>query len=187
VPLLVALFVFLPQVITEVYGRADYLPAINVARLFLGYMIMKLLSNPFAVLYSTLERPEFSLYSQVFAVLNLILLFVLVPGYGIMGAAAATCGVAPLYLIYHWVIMRYVIGIRITVPWRAFLRTTGNLVLPTVVAVKLQGHLSGIPGTMGGFVLFGVIYLGLFSLSNIFDERERITIRKTMGKWAFFF
>jgi O-antigen/teichoic acid export membrane protein len=181
VPLLVGLFIFLPNVITEIYQRPDYLPAVMVGRMFLGYMMVKILTRPFSIIYSTCERPDLSLYALFLLGLNLVLLFILVPRYGIFGAALSTCGLAPLYYVYHVVILRAFTGLRLSFPPLPLLRYAVNIAIAAVFGFLLQRHLNGLLLTLAGLGLFWLCYVLVAKTNRIFDEREKAVLGRTMG------
>jgi len=186
VPLMVALFVFLPNVITDIYQRPEYLGSLAVGRLFVAYMIVKLLSSPFAVLYQAIERPEFSMYAHGFAVLNVVLLFFLVPAFGINGAAIATCGVAPLLYFYQWFVFLRILRVPVRFPWKAAARVGANLIVPAALGVYLAPRIAG-PWLLAGVVfLLGALYLGFALLNRIFDDRERMILGTALGRWRVF-
>jgi len=183
-PMLVGLFVFLPNVITDIYGRPDYLPGLGVAQLFVGYMVVRLFTRPFAVLYSVLERLDLSLYALILFGLNLVLLLTLVPRFGMMGAAWSTCGTAPLYFLYHWVVFRRILKLPLRLPWVSLGKVLANLVPPVLIGLWLRRELHSFWLVIVGLAVVEAAYLGCGLVNRIFDEREKALLSRTMGRWS---
>jgi O-antigen/teichoic acid export membrane protein len=185
VPILAALFVLLPNVIADIYNNPSYMPGLNVGRIFVLYMILKLFTRPFVVLYVTLERLELSLYALGFSVLNFLLLLVVVPRFGIIGAACCTCGLEPLFLAYHWVVFRLVLRIPLRMPWVALSKVILNLVPACVLGLWWGTHYKGTFQTLIGFALFFVLYWFCSRVNRIFDDRESALLKRMMGRWSY--
>lgn len=89
-PFLLILTLFSGNALNFVFGP-DYVPgAVALSILTLGYFINSILSNSGPILIAMKKTKVISFNRTLAAVLNIILNFILIPIYGIMGAAAAT-------------------------------------------------------------------------------------------------
>jgi O-antigen/teichoic acid export membrane protein len=89
-PFLLLLVLFSRNALHFVFGNEYVSGASALAILALGYFVSSIFSNAASVLFAFKKTRYLSMNSMVSAVLNVILNFMLIPAYGIAGAAVAT-------------------------------------------------------------------------------------------------
>jgi O-antigen/teichoic acid export membrane protein len=177
IPPVLLLAFFAPDVIRVFFG-APYVPAAPALTVLVLGMSVRALVGPSGTTIKAIDRPRVELFgSFVGVVVNLALNVVLIPRYGIVGAAVATAtGFATFNLIEILFIYR-AIGIH---PFRA---STFKPLIPTVVVAALLAY--GTRGRPLSFValavigvLIGLAYLASLVLTRSLDDEDRFMIEQ---------
>ena len=142
---------------------------------------------PFGHLFAMLERNEFLLYGKVFAIYNLIMDLLLVPQYGMLGAAIATGTATPLLFVFNYLVLRHYLKVPLTYPWRSFGRAGLNIAALSLLALLSLRWVHGMALSLLVPVCVIVFYLGLSTLNRVFDEKDREVLNHAIGRriWIF--
>lgn len=171
-PITVFFFTFAAELIIFAYGEA-YSVSVLPAMILIGFSFLQALSDPFYVLSQVIEKPSAIFYSTIWGIYNLGMNFVLVPFFGIEGAAIAT-GTASLFIfLYFTLVYKYAYKVEFTFPWNALKKILINMIgfVISIIIIKYL-NLLNIFGL--GLLIIGISsYLGMCSVNKIFDNRER--------------
>ncbi len=171
-PVIVVLFVFASELIKLVYGET-YTASVSAARILIGFSFIHLASDPFYLISQAIEKPNIVFYSTIWGLYNLAADFVLIPRYGIEGAAMATGSAALGILFYFTLVYRYVYHIRLSFPWRGLGKVLINMT-PLIISIGVIDYLD-LPflWVFPLIVLGGIAYLALLTINKVFDQDER--------------
>jgi len=179
IPLLAIMLVF-PQSLLQIFGE-EYLGMANVLRILgLGFLLSALI-GPISGVIQAVEKTKYKLYLTVFTgVSNISLNLVLIPIYGVIGAAFATAGTFLLAFIVKSAILYKFTGI---LPFRFSLLKIG---LAGLISGFLAYNISFLDFPeivvfiLGSFTL-GVSYLVLLLVFRVLEE-EDIKVLKHLRK-----
>lgn len=129
-PLVVFLMV-LGDVVISVFYSAELAAAYQCLLVLCVFGLFQAMTFPFVPLIAALEKNTLLVLSSVTSLFNLGLSIVLVPRFGIIGAAVATGLAGVLQLALYWGVFRYAVRLDLRFPFRAVARTAVNL-LPAV-------------------------------------------------------
>ena len=162
--------------ITALIFDPKMLPAVPALRVFFVGMYITYFLNTTSFLLTILERPEITLYSRVFVIYNLVMDVVLIPRFGIMGAAIATSTAIAMGYVFTYFMVKRVIAIRI--PWGATLRTFAYCgAMALVVWLPLRaGWITNVPRLIlvvgAGSLVYGLLAWRLPVFTQ--DERQHL-------------
>ncbi|GIK34459.1 MAG: succinoglycan biosynthesis protein ExoP [Gammaproteobacteria bacterium] len=142
-PLVTLLLVLGTEVIRLVYTPA-YVPAYGPLAVLAGFGFFLGLTYPFVPLIAVLEKNVLLLFSGLTSVYNLALDVLLVPRWGIAGAALATGSAAVLQLALYWFAFRRVFSVPLSFPFAVAGRTALNLAAPVAVALLLKEQVANV-------------------------------------------
>jgi len=170
-PLVTLLIVLGNEIIRLVYTPA-YSSAYPALVVLCGFGYFLGLTFPFVPLIAVLEKNILLLLSGLTSVYNLVLDILLVPRYGIEGAALATGSAALLQLAMYWFAFRRVFGIDLRFPFAMMLRTAVNMVVPVVVALLLRDHLVNVGQLLLLIAGCGLLYCVAVFFNHGLDTQE---------------
>lgn len=170
-PLVTLLIVLGDEVIRLVYTPA-YASAYPALVMLCGFAYFLGLTFPFVPLIAVLEKNILLLLSGLTSVYNLALDIVLVPRFGIGGAAFATGSAAVLQLALYWFAFRRVFGLGISFPFAVALRTAVNLALPVGIALLLKDQLANVMQLLVLIAGCGLLYGLAVFLNHGLDADE---------------
>lgn len=171
--------------ITSLVFDPKFLPSVPAFRVFFLGMFVFYFCNTSSFLLVVLERPEITLYSRVFVIYNVIMDIVLIPPYGIMGAAIATGSAMAMGYIFSYLMLKRVIPVRI--PWGATFRTfaysgiMGLAVWPFLVL----GWITSIPHLLVVVALGALVYGLLAWRLPVFSREEREHLNGALRRRVF--
>jgi stage V sporulation protein B len=171
--------------ITGLIFDPKFLPSVPVFRVFFVGMFIFYFCNTSSFLLVVLERPEITLYSRIFVVYNIIMDIVLIPPYGIMGAAIATGSAMAMGYIFTYLMVKRVIPIRI--PWGATFRTfaySGIMAL-AIWPLLASGWISTVPRLLAAVGLGAVVYGLLAWRLPVFSHDERAHLNGALRRRVF--
>jgi O-antigen/teichoic acid export membrane protein len=124
----------------------------------------------------------------VFALYNLVLDIILVPKWGLNGAAFAT-GTSMLFTyVYFLIATKFFIGVDITFPWKSVFKIGFNTLITAVFSYYVfSSHVTGLMTLLIALGLSGIIYLLISYFNRPFDETDRDYINRAFGRklWVF--
>jgi len=179
-PLYVSLIVLGDKVIGIVF-RPDYLAAYPTLVVLCSTMFFVDLARAFQPLIFVLEKKELELAIFVLAVYNLVLDIVLVPQFGIIGAAIATGSANVLQLLFLYGAFWIYVGLPVRFPFSALARVTIILMPVVGVTIVVRPFVTSIPLLITVFVVSGIYYVFMVVKLGPFDDDERQTCRQALG------
>lgn len=169
-PVLVLAF-FAPDVIRVLFGSA-YLPAAPALTVLVLGMSVRALVGPSGTTIKAINRPRVELFASfVGVVINLVLNVVLIPVYGIVGAAFAT---AAGYATFNVIETAFIYNALRIHPFRV---NTFKPLVPTVgvaasLAFATRGQQLGFVALAVIGVVIGLAYLGSLVVTNSLDDED---------------
>ena len=162
-PLIMGGFILKNSLIGFIFG-SNYIPAANI----FGILIFSILAvHPLPILSNLLfafdKQSKMIKYALISSLCNLILNFLLIPEYGMMGAAIATLISFFVYIILLWLAIKRMYEFYIL----------SELVKP-VIATVLMGFFAYFLKYLGIHVLVNVIISGIFYFLCLYLLREKI-------------
>lgn len=181
-PVLVGSLLLIGPITSEVFDP-KFLPSVDAFRyLFLGMFVFYFF-NTSSFLLVILERPEITLYSRVFVIYNIVMLWILIPRYGIEGAAVATGSANAFGYIFTYLMIKR--SISISIPWLA----TGRIFLYTgVMALAVwpfMGWIDSLAKLLLVVLIGAVVYSVLVWRLPVFDVEERERLNTAIGRRIF--
>lgn len=179
-PFLLIFLFFTPEVIASIYGEA-YTASSQPARILVAFSLITALTSPFYLIAQVVKRPQILFYSSIWGLYNLAMDLLLIPAYGISGAAWAT-GTTSIFLFLHFYIgFRYFLKVPILFPLKAIRITILNSTPLTLclLLAKYVGVLN--PFTLVLLGVGAVSYFGMNYLNTIFNGREQQAIHRRLG------
>lgn len=182
-PLYLLLIILGDKIIGIVYSL-DYLSAFPALVLLCCFFFFIGLCYPFNVLMNTLEKNELFLITGVFSVYNLMMDIILVPKYGINGAAIATGSAGLFQFFFYWFAFKWYVKLNITFPWKALAQTIGNCIAMAVFVILIKPHIENVVLLIITAGCSGLIYLGFLYINNVFDSQEKSLFVRAQPKLA---
>lgn len=91
IPISIILFVFAEQIISLIYGKAEYGPAIPILKFFAVIVFIRFFAETFGLMLTTSNRQKSRMIIVLVAtIINLVMNLILIPIYGIKGAAVTS-------------------------------------------------------------------------------------------------
>lgn len=186
--LMIPLFVFamvLADKIILFLLNPEYAGSANLFRLSLAFIAVHQFGFVYTPLLFTLERTRIIFITGLISLLNLALDLILIPLYGVPGAIFAT-GITGIAIILYF---RSATGriIPLAYPWRSFAVFTVNILLSAVPLFLLRPLVKDAFSLAGAFLCAVSLYLAVSFFNKGFEEKDRETINKTIGRkiWGF--
>ncbi len=181
-PVFVGAFMMIGPITAEFFDLR-FLPAVTTFRILIAGMFIWHFMNTSGFLLVVLEKPEISLYSRVFVIYNIIMLRILIPEYGILGAAVATSTTNAFTNTMAYLLLKRKIAIRI--PWAATARTfvyTGVMVLVVWPFLPWIDNIAKLLLVVG---LGAAVYISLAWRLPVFDQDEKRKLNDALGRRIF--
>lgn len=181
-PALVGSLMLAGPLISEVFDPR-FLPAVTAFRIYFLGMYVFWFCNTTSFLLVVLEKPLITLYSRVFVIYNIAMDLILIPRYGIEGAAVATGSAMAFGYIFTYLMVKREIAIRI--PWGATFRTFLYSGVMALAIWPLMGRIDGI-GSLLLVVAAGALVYGLLAWRlPVFDTEEREQLNGALKRKIF--
>jgi O-antigen/teichoic acid export membrane protein len=176
IPASVGLILVAESTVRVVFG-ADYLPAVPVVQVFAGFVLVnavnKITNDGLDFLGRARAR---SILQGAMAVANFVLNLILIPPFGVIGAAVATVITYTVYTLGNVYFIHEELPIRTSVVLRNTALICGITFGMAVAVVPLVGYVSG-PVTLTAVVLLGgVIWVVLSVVSGLLDLQRVRTL-----------
>ena len=184
VPIFVGLILLADKVILYVFNPV-YITVLSILIICSIFYAMKMFVYALDPIIRTLERTEIYALSLIFAVYNLIMDIILIPQYGIAGAAAATLSAQFFtFLLQLGMAKRY---ISISYPWRAFGKMAINVTIMGIIVFSLRGFVNDLLSLSFVILVGGLSYFISAYLNKGFDDKDRKIFNDAIGKDIFRF
>jgi len=185
-PMSAGALIFSDKIIYYIFDP-KYMEVLKVVYLLVPVLLIANLADPYYIITNVIEKKEIIFISSVWAVYNLIMCIILIPLYGIMGAAIATGSAGVLNYIYFWVVYRYVLKIRLNINYGSLLKMTVVTAVMALMLLLLRTYVDSIIKIILAILSGGVVYLALSMLIKPFPAEERDFINSKLNKKCFVF
>ena len=186
VPMSVGMLLMAEKIIIYIF-RPDYVEVVNVVYVLVATLFFTTLTDVFFLLCEVLERKDITLIASVCSLYNLIMNIVLIPVYGVMGAAIATGSASVLLYIYVWSAFKYSVKMDLKFPFASASRILINTAVMVVPVTLLLDRVSSAT-TVVLVTLMGVtVYTASSFLNKAFSPDEREMINRNLGRSWFVF
>ena len=186
VPLSAGAMVMAEKIIVYIF-RPDYADVVGVIYVLVATLFFTTLTDAFFLLCEILERKEITLIASVFSLYNLVMDIVLIPGYGIMGAAVATGSASVLLYVYIWLVFRYSVRMPLRFPFAAAARIVVNTVVMLVPVVMLLSRVGSATSVIALALGGAAVYFAVSYANKPFSREEREMINNNLPKPWFVF
>ncbi|MBF0252771.1 MAG: oligosaccharide flippase family protein [Candidatus Omnitrophica bacterium] len=179
VPISIILFFGAPQIIDIVLG-SSYLKGVDAFRILCFSLFILGLNFVFNQLQIACDRENIYLRIIIFGVLtNIVLNALLIPRFGIEGAAAATVAADIAALIVSWFCSKDVVSVNI--PKMIFPPVLGAIIMTIVIIMTynvnmLVALLSGCTAYVT--ILFFLNYIDLSIIAEVINDKKRIFFKR---------
>jgi len=180
-PLAAGALVLAEKIITYIF-TPDYLDALSVVYVLVIPLLFTTLADAFFLLCEVLERKEIVLKSSLFALYNLVADILLIPEYGIMGAAIATASASVFLYIYVWGVFRYSLRMDLKFPFGAAARIIINTVVMAVIILAMLRWIESAFMVIVAVVLGVTVYAVCSYFNRAFSPEERRSINESVGR-----
>jgi len=185
IPIFIIAAVLLRPIIQFVYDP-NYLSVVPVVYLFLAFFSVNIFTYGLGHIYFVLEKVHLRLYTFAFSIYNLIMDIILIPRWGIKGAAVATGSTAILTYLYYVLSIRYLMKVEIQFPWMGVTKITLNAILAGAAAYFLLPMVQGVLSLVAVLSASGLVYLGASYLNKSFDDKDRSYLIMAFGRKIWF-
>ncbi len=181
IPIFSVLLLLADPIIQLVYSP-EYLEIIPVMVLLTVFFFFIGLSYSFVPLVNILEKNELYLITGIFSIYNLIMDIILIPRFGIEGAAIATGSSGFFQYLFYWGAFKWYIKMELTFPWPAIWKTLINLIPSILFCLFVKQYISSFIILLIAGLFAGIIYLLMCYFLNIFNEAEIAVFKVAVSK-----
>ena len=184
VPTFVGFLLLADKVILYVFNPV-YITVLSILIICSIFYAMKMFVYALDPIIRSLERTEIYALCLIFAVYNLVMDIILIPQYGIIGAAAATLSAQFFtFLLQLGMTKRY---ISISYPWRAFGKMAINIAVMGIIVFSLRGFVNNLLSLCFVMLIGGLSYFISAYFNKGFDDNDRKVFNDAIGKDIFRF
>ncbi len=193
VPIACGFFLYAEEAISLLFGR-EFAGAAATARLLIPAYVVSMLAGPLGVFINAFGKTHWTLANVVLrTLLNVVLNLLLIPRFGIVGAAAGTLIALSLAVALHRIQLRPLVQFRGTyVGWGRPIAVLGAAVGVSLGVAQLWG-LTGLGGAnadifaglTGGVVLLAVFWVGVRVVPGCLEENDLALVgfvRERLGR-----
>jgi len=159
------------ETIGIIYSR-EYLAAFPALLLLSFFFFFVGLNNAYNPVINALEKNELYFITGIFSIYNLIMDILLIPRYGIQGAAIATGSAGFLQYIFFWAALRWYVKLKTVFPWKALGKIAINTTPMILFCLLAKPYISGIYRLIIVGLTAIILYLIPAYFNNVFDDQE---------------
>ena len=172
IPILVFALYYIEPLVLLIYSE-KYLPAVPILRIFLvsGIVIRLLGGGSHSTVFNAMNKEKIVLWSNcLIGLMNVGLDILLIPRFGILGAAVATAfsGIAVMGMLIF--VLKFYIPIKYPFSFLAKVLLSSGAALMAVINVIGNRNIYGI---IGSLFLYGFLFVGLLHLLRPLDRRDK--------------
>lgn len=159
------------ETIGIIYSR-EYLtafPALILLSFFFFFIGLNYAYNP---LINALEKNELFFITGLFSIYNLIMDILLIPRFGIQGAAFATGSAGFLQYIFFWAALRWYLKLKTVFPWKALGKIICNSVPMVLFCLLGKPYIINIFRLITVGLIAIILYFVPSYFNNVFEDRE---------------
>ena len=176
VPATIGILVIAEPAILLVFGQ-EYAGAIPVVQIFSLFVLVQSITLVTTDVLDFLGRARTRAVAKgVTSIANFGLNIVLIPTYGVAGAAAATVVTYSAYALANLYIVNTELDLRIGYILRSAVGTTVISVVMGLCVVALAPHVGGFVSLIGVILLGAAVWASLATVSGLLDPRETLSM-----------
>lgn len=185
-PLLGAVLVFSDKVLIHLF-KPEYLGSLPVIWVLSVCFFVRSFIYPYDPYIRILEKNKVVFVSSFLAFYNVAMYVILIPPFGIVGAAIATGSAGVFTLLVFWAMLRFYERIRPALPLLAFGKIILNTLLMCAVLLALRTWANSTLGVCSSILIASVVYLFASYFNKIFSEQDRLMLNHAIGRkvWVF--
>lgn len=170
-PFSLIMFVYAPQIINLVYGADDFIPAIEILRIFALTLIIRFSSETYALMLTTSNNQKSRMYIVIgITILNLIMNSYAIPRWGTTGAAIVSL-ISNLFagIFYFISIKLYNADLSFQLDWKV-ISLVGVTVITAIILWQTQ-LISFHVGVIMAAICYPILY---YFLGYTYEERQLV-------------
>jgi O-antigen/teichoic acid export membrane protein len=186
IPALIGMGLLAKEIIIYVYNP-EYINTLSIIYVLLGCYSIGLLTYTFDAIINTLEKNELFFYSGIFSIYNLIMDIILIPRFGIIGAAIATGSALVLQYFYYYYFTQKLTGLNFVFPFGSLFKSLINLIPMVMFLFIFKQYISSILSLLTTIFTAMIIYFLTAYFNKLFSDKERTMINNAIGRniWVF--
>lgn len=165
----------------------SYAAVTNIVYILIPTLLVSSLADPYYIISNIIEKKEIIFISSILGAYNLIMDILLVPHYGIMGAAIATGSAGVLTYLYFWFVYKFILKMRIRVNHLSAAKMLLNTCIMSFPLVILYPLIDSIPLIILWVIIGAAAYFISSFLIKPFPSEESEFINKKLNKRWFIF
>ena len=185
-PLYMVFVLYIDKIISIVYSP-EYLSIIPVALTLVGFFVFREINQAFSPIILATETTWILVLASMFSVYNLVMDIVLVPRFGIMGAAIATGSAFFFLFIYFTFMLRKTAGCPIVFPLLGATKVAVNLLPMVGIGLLMREVISGLASLLLAILVTLLGYLLSSIVFKVFSDDERERMQRLLGTKFFMF
>jgi len=174
-PTLVLVGIQAETILTFIF-KSKYAEATPVFLMLLAFNIFHAIELPSDLVLQAIEKVQARLYSQIFAVYNILAAVLLIPKFGIIGVAFATGSALMGKCLFWYFMARHYTGI--TICWNALFKIVINTAVSAVAAYNVATLGNSPLYLIASLITGGIVYVAMSFVNNYFDEREKDLVNR---------
>ncbi len=182
IPLCLGGIILSEKIIILIFG-SKYLPGIDVFNIYMIFFLIWSFGYPLYILIRVLEKPKIVFYSRIFIIYNLAADIILVPIFGIIGAAVATGTSIVFVILYQFIFIKK--HVKIAYPWKNFALMLANSVPMAIILYLVEPFVTTRIELFAAVAFGSIVYLisGLINRQfkedwNILNSASKLNILK---------
>jgi O-antigen/teichoic acid export membrane protein len=183
-PLIVALIVLGEKIIAIVF-KAEYLQSMPFLTALGIFTMLDIFFQPLGLTIKALEKVEYSFYSKIFAIYNIIGALVVVQYFGVMGVILVTCSAVLMKNMYLFYAIRLYVSLKID--WKGLATIGINTTVMAAGLLLLASYVNDLLSLMVVSIAGSLIYLLLSFVNKAFWPNERKILNNLLPKPIFVF
>jgi O-antigen/teichoic acid export membrane protein len=186
IPLLAVVLMFMDKILVHVF-RPEYLDAMPVVWVLSACFLVRAFIYPYDPHVRILEKNKIVFVASLLAFYNVAMYVILIPRFGIIGAAIATGSTGVLTFLVYWALLRFCDRIKPAFPWLAFGKVCLNTLSMCLVLWVARIWVDSAWSVCAALLLAGLVYLGVSYLNKVFSEQDRSMLNHAIGRnvWVF--
>jgi len=166
-PISVGIFIYAGNIINLIYGEG-YGESIIVLKILCWFVFLVFMSLISGIALSSINRQRSRFITQgIFLITNIILNLILIPKYGVVGAAIATVISEVLFLLaYSYLIKRYKIGL-------GFIKIGILTIKPLIASILMVLIIINISDLLLGAAVGVISYVGALWILKTFKKEDK--------------
>jgi O-antigen/teichoic acid export membrane protein len=181
IPLYLLLAIYAEKIVLLIY-KPEYIDTVQVVYVLAGLYLFKELTHAFNPLINAMEKSEIFFIAAIFSIYNLVMDIILVPIYGLLGAAIATGSAALLLFFYYLFMFKRYVGLKLKLPYSTIVIIFRNLIPSLLLSYPILPYVDSILKLVFVLLVFMLIYYIVSVKYKILNVQERRIVNNMLGK-----